>query len=401
MRTDLHSTPLHGNPSVVPSLWLSVALAWGPAAWPTLAAVAALHAPNAAATERAQAPAKKAKPARNGATTYGHHAAAQTWGDALAQRQGLDPLAVRAALAQARKLPQVQQLILPPTQPTAKNWTAYRARFIEPVRIRAGLAFWDAHSHLLQRAEAETGVPARLVVGVLGVETLYGRHTGRWRVLDALATLAFDFPAQHPRAEARQRYFEGELGHFLTQTLRAGVDPTEPRGSYAGAMGLPQFMPGSVAQFAVDFDGDGRIDLTHSVADAIGSVAHYFKAFGWQPGLPTHHAVRLNPQHADLDTLLTPDILPTFSAQRLSELGATPEDVNHSGRLALIELHNGDPVRGAPGAQYVAGTDNFYAVTRYNWSSYYALAVIELGETIEHLRQGKAAPASLADSQKP
>jgi membrane-bound lytic murein transglycosylase B len=211
------------------------------------------------------------------------------------------------------------------------------------------------------------------------VETVYGQQMGSYRVIDALATLAFDFPTSHPRAAARQEFFRGELEQFLSLSQRTGADPMTPVGSYAGAMGMPQFMPSSVVRYAVDFDGDGRIDLSSSPADVIGSVASYFKAFNWQPGMPTHYAVRFDPERLDKDALLAPDILPTFSVETFTAKGAVLDGValNHKGPLALVELQNGD----AP-PSYVAGTENFYAITRYNWSSYYAMAVIELGREV-------------------
>ena len=183
----------------------------------------------------------------------------------------------------------------------------------------------------------------------------------------------------HPRATERQAFFRSELDHFLRLTQRAGTDPTSVRGSYAGAMGMPQFMPSSWSHYAVDFDGDGRIDLFNSPADAIGSVANYFKAFQWKAGMPTHYPVTVTPGQTDMDTLLAPDILPTFSVESFTSKGAQLQGpaLQHNGLLALIELRNGEA---AP--SYVAGTENFYAVTRYNWSSYYAMAVIELGQAV-------------------
>ncbi|NTV85728.1 MAG: lytic murein transglycosylase, partial [Burkholderiaceae bacterium] len=233
------------------------------------------------------------------------------------------------------------------------------------------------------RAEKEYGVPAEIIVGIIGVETIYGQQLGSYRVLDALATLAFDFPAGHPRAAARQEFFRGELEQFLTLASRTGQDPLAPVGSYAGAMGMPQFMPSSVVKYAVDYDGDGRIDLTGSPADVIGSVASYFKAFDWQKGQPTHYPVRFDDSRLDKDALLAPDILPTFSVASFTAKGAVLEGeaLNHTGPLALVELQNGE----AP-ASYVAGTENFYAITRYNWSSYYAMAVIELGREVAAAR---------------
>ena len=298
----------------------------------------------------------------------------------LAMRRDLDVAWVRSQIGQAQRLPQVVRLMQPAPRGTAKNWAAYRARFIEPVRLRAGLAFWENNREALDRAQAEFGVPASLIVGVIGVETLYGQHTGNFRVIDALSTLAFDFPANHPRAAERAAFFKSELEQYLSLTRRSGLDPLTLRGSYAGAMGWPQFMPSSWVKYAIDFDRDGQVDLFNSQADVIGSVAHYFKAFGWQPGLPTHYPVSLDGPQVDMEGLLAPDILPTFSVNRFTAKGAHLEGaaLQHPGNLALIELENGDAPR-----TYVAGTDNFYAVTRYNWSSYYALAVIELGQTIQ------------------
>ena len=310
----------------------------------------------------------------------------QAWVQDAAQRLQLDPIWVQNTLAQAQRLPSVERLVLPPSSPTAKNWAAYRARFIEPIRIQAGVRFWQNHRSALERAEREYGVPASVIVGIIGVETLYGQNTGNFRILDALATLAFHFPSAHPRAAARQAFFQSELEQFLLLTSRSGADPLGIRGSYAGAMGLPQFMPSSWAKFAVDFDGDGRIDLFGSPQDAIGSVANYFKAFDWRPGMPTHYPVSLTPGLTNMESLLAPDILPTFSVTSFVGQGAALSGaaLQHKGPLALIELLNGPD---AP--SYVAGTENFYAITRYNWSSYYAMAVIELAEAVAREVQGK------------
>ena len=326
-----------------------------------------------------KAKARKAdKPAAAG-PSYGQREDARLWALDAAQRLDLPAAWMQQQLRQARRIAVIEKLVLPPATPAAKNWAAYRSRFIEPRRIEAGAAFWRRHQAALERAEREYGVPAAIVVGIIGVETLYGQNTGNFRILDALATLAFDFPAAHPRAAERQAFFRSELEQFLLLTSRSGADPQTIKGSYAGAMGLPQFMPSSWARYAVDFDGDGRIDLFSSPVDAIGSVAHYFKAFQWQPGMPTHYPVGLVPGQTDMDALLAPDILPTFSVHSFTAKGAQLEGaaLQHSGPLALIELRNGNDT-----PSYVAGTENFYAITRYNWSSYYAMAVIELGEAV-------------------
>ena len=303
--------------------------------------------------------------------------------DDIAARRDMDPAWVRQTIGQARHLPQVARWVLPAAAGTAKNWRLYRSRFIDPVRIAAGVAFWQANSATLERAEREYGVPAEIIVGIIGVETIYGRDTGNFRVLDALATLSFDFPGAHPRAGERRAFFLGELEQLLSLAQRSGTDPLSFKGSYAGAMGLPQFMPSSWAKYAIDFDGDGKVDLFGSSVDAIGSVANYLKVFGWQTGMATHFPVRFDKATLDLDGLLLPDILPTFSVASFTAKGAVLEGgaMLHKGPLALVELQNGE----AP-SSYVAGTENFYVVTRYNWSSYYAMAVIELGREVAQAR---------------
>jgi membrane-bound lytic murein transglycosylase B len=284
---------------------------------------------------------------------------------------------VQQNIAKARLLPQVQQMVLPPVSPTAKNWQAYRSRFLQAARIQAGVAFAQKYADELQRAEASYGVPITHVLGVLGVETFFGQHQGQFKVLDTLVTHSMAFPKEHPYASERQAFFENELGHHLKQ-LRQQPSLKNQLGSFAGASGWPQFMPSSIAKFAVDFDGDGRIDLARSPVDAIGSVAHYFQAFGWQTGMPTHFEVKVNATEADLAALLAPDIVPSWSLAHLQDKGV--EVISASGYaqpLALVQLFNADDP-----PSYVAGTENFFVITRYNRSSYYALAVIELGEAV-------------------
>ena len=284
---------------------------------------------------------------------------------------------VQQNIAKTRLLPQVQQMVLPPVSPTAKNWQAYRSRFLQSARIQAGVAFARLHEEALKSAETRYGVPVAYVLGVLGVETFYGQHQGQFKVLDTLATLSMAFPKEHPYASERQAFFENELGHHLKQ-LRQQPSLKNQLGSFAGASGWPQFMPSSIAKFTVDFDGDGRIDLARSPVDAIGSVAHYFQAFGWQTGMPTHFEVKVNATEADLAALLAPDIVPSWSLAHLQDKGV--EVMSASGYaqpLALVQLFNADDP-----PSYVAGTENFFVITRYNRSSYYALAVIDLGDAV-------------------
>lgn len=354
----------------------------------SLSPAVAAQTQNGALQAGASKPAKPApKPDPN---SYARRSDVRAAAQAIAGSQSLDVAWVRRVLARARFVPAIARAVAPAPAGVVKNWAAYRERFVEPQRIGAGHLFWKAHQASLQRAEQRYGVPAAIVVGVIGVETLFGQHTGNYRVLDALATLAFDFPKAHPRAAERSAYFRGELAQFLRLCQTLKKDPQQLRGSYAGAMGLPQFMPSSWLNYAVDFDGDGRIDLFGSAEDAIGSVANYLASFGWQRDQPAYVNVALAANAQDKATLLAPDILPTFSKEQMLELGAHPEAdgaPGYGGKWALIEVFNG-----ADAPSYFAGTENFYVLTRYNWSSYYALAVIELGTAIQATMQ--ATPGS-------
>ena len=319
--------------------------------------------------------------------TYGRRDDLMRFGTELAERRNLDVAWVLGALQRARFIPSVAKAIMPPRAGTAKNWAAYRARFVEPIRIRAGVAFWQANTAWLRLAEERYGVPAEIIVGIIGVETIYGQQMGNFRVIDALATLAFDFPAGR---KDRSAFFRDELENFFVLCDAEHADPLKARGSFAGAMGMPQFMPSSANRYAIDFDGDGHIDLARNPADVIGSVAHYLAEFGWQRGLPTRFDVAVPVDASERAVLLGPDIVPSFTAAEFTARGAqlseaalafealpTSPAAAEPIKLALVELQNGDA---AP--SYVAGTANFYAITRYNWSSYYAMAVIDLGEAV-------------------
>ena len=319
--------------------------------------------------------------------TYGRRDDVMRFGTDLAERRNLDADWVRGALQRARFIPGVAKAIMPPPAGTAKNWAAYRSRFVEPIRIRAGVAFWQANTAWLRLAEERYGVPPEIIVGIIGVETIYGQQMGNFRVIDALATLAFDFPAGR---KDRSAFFRDELENFFVLCDAQHTDPLKARGSFAGAMGMPQFMPSSANRYAIDFDGDGHVDLARNPADVIGSVAHYLAEFGWQRGLPTRFDVAVPVDARERAVLLGPDIVPSFTAAEFTARGAqlseaalafealpTSPTATEPIKLALVELQNGDA---AP--SYVAGTANFYAITRYNWSSYYAMAVIDLGEAV-------------------
>lgn len=294
--------------------------------------------------------------------------------DGMAQRHGFEPQALQALFTQARHQPEVLKLISPPGITFKRSWTVYRNRMVDPVRTREGLRFWDRHQDALARAEREFGVPAQVIVAIIGIETVYGRQTGNFRVVDALATLGFD----HPR---RAEYFRGELEQWLLHAREAGIDPLSARGSFAGAMGLPQFMPTSLRRFATDFDGDGRIDLQANPVDAVGSVARFLALHGWQAGGRTHYPARLAAD-AGVARLIEAGIEPRFTAAELAAYGVdSPVSLPPEEKLALVDLPDGDnPTR------YWLGANNFYAITRYNRSSFYAMAVIDLAETLRALR---------------
>lgn len=310
------------------------------------------------------------------ADSYSERADARALARDIAQTHELDEAWVWSALSAARYKGQAARLMMPAPRGTAKNWGVYRSRFIEPIRIRAGMAFWQQYQGELKRAEAQYGVPAEIIAGVIGVETIYGRYTGNFRVLDVLTTLSLDFPTGR---SDRSPFFKSELGAFLKLCAEQQLAPDGVLGSFAGAIGWPQFMPSSIRRWGVDFDGNGQVDLQRSPVDAIGSVAHYLAEHGWRTGQPTHFAVTPPEDATARAKLLAPDIVPSFSADEMRALGASlPEAATqHPGPLALVLLENGDE---AP--TLIAGTQNFYVITRYNQSSYYALAVIELGQAV-------------------
>jgi membrane-bound lytic murein transglycosylase B len=330
---------------------------------PTVALLFALSTPPALAGE---------------AAGYADREEARAFARALQAEHGLAEEEVLAALAQARRDEQVIRLIAPPSRPGVRSWARYRARFIEPVRIREGLAFWDEHQATLRAASERFGVPEEIILGILGVETIYGRNTGDFSLVSALATLAFDYP---PRAEL----FRKELANLFLLAREQGTPVSAYHGSYAGALGYPQFLPSSVRSFAVDFDGDGRIDLENSAADAIGSVAHYLQIHGWQAGGPV--AVPAQLAGAAPAELLANDITPSFLPEELATHGVrAARGENPPQKAALIELATPDA---AP--EYWLGYQNFYVITRYNRSSFYAMAVFQLGEALRQRYRGSMA----------
>lgn len=262
------------------------------------------------------------------------------------------------------------------------KWHEYRSIFLTQQRIEEGVEFIDAHADALARAESTFGVPAEIITAIIGVETYYGRHKGQHRVLDSLATLAFHHPT-------RGAFFRGELAAFLRIAYEQHVDPAELRGSYAGAMGYPQFIPTSYQAYAVDFDDDGRRDLWENPVDAIGSVANYFAEHNWKPGADIYHQAS------------GPDVLPVELLQELSFNQTSPPAVSID-QLATHGLEPNEPLDDnllvvplalefADGeTRYRFGEYNFYVITRYNHSHLYAMAVAELAEAIAELHEDEA-----------
>jgi len=319
-----------------------------------------------------------AKDARS--STYAQDTRVSAFAKDWAARHGVAAAPLVAELSRVQMRHDIVKLMTPSVQQRSKNWRIYRARFITPERVEAGRTFWEAHRPALKRAQQQFGVDAHVIAGILGVETQFGANKGSVPALEALVTLGFDFPASHPKADQRQAYFRNELSEFLLLRLEQEQASQSWQGSYAGALGYPQFMPSSWRKWAIDFDGDGRVDLLNSPIDAIGSVANYLEQHGWVAGWPARWPAEVNRKTVrNLDVLLEHDILPKLTASQLKEAGVkgVPPAVNNDTPLALVELLNG---KNAP--TYVIGTPNFYAITRYNQSSYYALAVIELGEAV-------------------
>ncbi|VTX88100.1 Membrane-bound lytic murein transglycosylase B [Escherichia coli] len=296
---------------------------------------------------------------------------AQQFIDKMVNKHGFDRQQLQEILSQAKRLDSVLRLmdnqapttsVKPPSGPNGA-WLRYRKKFITPDNVQNGVVFWNQYEDALNRAWQVYGVPPEIIVGIIGVETRWGRVMGKTRILDALATLSFNYPR-------RAEYFSGELETFLLMARDEQDDPLNLKGSFAGAMGYGQFMPSSYKQYAVDFSGDGHINLWDPV-DAIGSVANYFKAHGWVKG--DQVAVMANGQAPSL-----PNGFKTkYSISQLAAAGLTPQQPlgNHQ-QASLLRLDVGT------GYQYWYGLPNFYTITRYNHSTHYAMAVWQLGQAV-------------------
>lgn len=308
--------------------------------------------------------------------------AVRDFADEMVAKHGFERSEMDALLRQVRFVESAVQLVKPAPPGKPKNWQAYSARFIEPIRINAGVRFWNENAEALARAEATYGVPAEILAGIIGVETVYGRDTGRFRVIDTLTTLAFAYP-EAPNQAARAAFFRSELENALLLARHEKIDPFSLLGSFAGAVGLPQFMPGNILKYGVDFDGDGHIDLRGSTADAIGSVANFLIQHGWNPldKAPAVLQVSVAPSRA-WEPLLNRGLSATLRAEELLDAGVTPDVPLPGERLyGLVDLQNG-----AEPTEYWAASENFFAITRYNRSYFYAMSVLDLGRAVREAR---------------
>jgi membrane-bound lytic murein transglycosylase B len=294
----------------------------------------------------------------------------------MVEKHGFAGRELRTLFGRTRFQPSIITAITPPTVSRAKSWQSYRALFLTRERIEAGIAFREEQGEALARAAELYGVPEEIIVAIIGVETVYGRNTGNYRVIDALSTLAFDYP---PRAE----FFRTELENYLLFARDAGIDTLALKGSYAGAIGIPQFMPGSYRRYAVDLDGDGKQDLSGSFADAIGSVANFLKAHGWEAGQPVAYGAQV--QGENYRKLVDAGIKPTYRCGDLASFGVSAAGAaKEDAPCALIELTT-------PGEanEYLVGLTNFYVLTRYNRSSMYAAAVLELAQAVKSVNTSR------------
>lgn len=286
--------------------------------------------------------------------------------DEVVARDSLKRKAVLALLAKAEPQPKIIELMTRPAEKVTP-WWEYHDQFLTPERIALGAQFWADHKETLERVAAERGVPPEYLIAIVGIETRYGRSTGRFRVIDALATLAFDYP---PRSD----FFRSELEQFLLLAHEDKLNPLTTTGSYAGAMGAPQFMPSTYRHYAVDGDTDNKRDLWSDWDDIIASVANYLQGHGWEAGGPVLAAARLDPE-------------PTFQIDPRIELTETVDSLNAKGVKIDLPLPGDTPAllicaEQQSGPAYRVGFKNFYVITRYNASTRYAMSVHDLAEAI-------------------
>jgi membrane-bound lytic murein transglycosylase B len=300
---------------------------------------------------------------------YLDHPEAQSLINELVAEEGFQQKELEHWLGKAEKKQNILDAIARPAEKT-KTWKEYRPIFIVQPRIDNGVKFWQENHAALSRAERELGVPAEYIVAIIGVETNYGKNTGSYNVIDALSTLAFDYPPRAP-------FFRKELKNYFLLTREQKQDPLAFKGSYAGAMGFGQFMPSSYRAYAVDFDGDGFTDIWNNTTDAIGSVANYFKQHGWQPGETVVSRVR--PQGENKDEVFNQITPPITTVAQWQTRGFVPINALPSDAKALILKLDGQH-----GEEYWLGLQNFYVISRYNRSHLYSMAVHQLSQLIKN-----------------
>ncbi len=284
----------------------------------------------------------------------------------MVKKHGFERARLTALFDEAKKRDDILEAIARPAEKT-KPWHEYRKIFLTPERIRGGVAFWRKHADILDRAAKQFQVDPSIVVAIIGVETRYGKHTGGYRVLDALSTLAFDYPP-------RSKFFTSELEQFLMLAREEHVDPRSTKGSYAGAMGYGQFIPSSYRHYAIDFNQDGHRDLWNNIDDIIGSVANYFHQHGWKPGNPVASRVTQGKVPA---SMVSENSKPDRTAGELAVLGIhTTPPLPADQPVAVLELQQ------RQGPEYWLTSQNFYVITRYNRSPLYAMSVYQLGKAI-------------------
>lgn len=303
---------------------------------------------------------------------YSQHPLAPEFVNEMVQKHGFTAGEVNQWLSKAQKRQPILDAIARPAE-KSKTWKEYRPIFIVPMRITNGVSFWNDHREALARAEKEYGVPAEIIVAIIGVETNYGRNTGSWYVIDALTTLAFDYPPRAP-------FFRSELVNYLILTREQKHNPLEFKGSYAGAMGYGQFMPSSYRNYAVDFSGDGFTDIWNNPTDAIGSIANYFKQHGWQTGKPVVVPARLvrGREQVSANESFNKVVPPSIKISEWKKIGLVPtKRISAQTPVLSIEFE------GVNGLEYWMGLQNFYTITRYNRSPMYAMAVYDLSQDIK------------------
>ena len=288
--------------------------------------------------------------------------------DEMVEEHAFDRAELETLFAQVEVKDSILKAISRPAE-KSKPWYEYREIFLDQARINAGVAYWKKHADTLKRAEKELGVPAEIILAILGVETRFGGNMGSFRVVDALSTLAFRYPPRSP-------FFRSELKNFLILTREEEMSQLETVGSYAGAMGLGQFMPSSFREYAVDFDNDGHRDIWNNPTDAIGSIANYLRRHGWQPGESIVHATEYEGNDLPLD-LIDRGLKPTVTREELRKSGLSTDKLPEGeDAITVFSLTQPD------GEELWLGRQNFYAITRYNHSRMYAMAVIQLSEAI-------------------